>query len=79
MDKIEKLLERLTAKEKSILKELLLSISSGKVENLDIKKLKGNKNIYRARKGDFRVLFIKNSPNKISILALERRSEKTYK
>ncbi len=79
MDKIEKLLERLTAKEKTILKELLLLISSGKVENLDIKKLKGNKNIYRARKGDFRVIFIKNSPSKISILALERRSEKTYK
>lgn len=78
MDKIEKLLRQLTPKERAVLKDLLLLISSGKTDGLDIVKLKDNKNIYRARKGDFRIIFMKGKGN-ISVLALERRSEKTYK
>ncbi len=79
MDKIAKLLNRLTAKEKAVLKELLELVSSGEVKNLDIKKLKGNKNIYRVRSGDFRLIFMKDRNDKIFVLALERHSEKTYK
>lgn len=77
MDKISKALEKLSTEEKKAIKALLLKIKSNNLENLDVKKLKGYKDIYRARKGKMRIIF-KISGDEVNILALEKRSEKTY-
>lgn len=49
----------------------------GKFDDLDVKKLKGKINIFRVRKGKFRIIYhiMKNS---ISIISLEKRSDHTY-
>jgi len=78
MDKITKALKKLSPKEKKQVKKLLLLIQNNSWETLDIKKLKGYKDIYRVRKGDIRIIF-RLKKEQIFILALERRSEKTYR
>lgn len=46
--------------------------------SLDIKKLRGHENIFRVRKGNIRIIFVKDKKD-ISILTIERRRENTYK
>ncbi|OHA65850.1 MAG: hypothetical protein A3D64_00050 [Candidatus Wildermuthbacteria bacterium RIFCSPHIGHO2_02_FULL_49_9] len=78
MDKISKALKRLSPKERGQVKELLLKIESGELAGLDVKKLKGRGDIFRVRRGDLRVIFQRKN-GAVSILAVERRSEGTYK
>ena len=78
MDKIAKALLRLNAKERESVKKILLSISAGKFEGLHIKKLRGRKDIFRARKGKVRIIYRVKSGS-VFILVIERRSEKTYR
>ena len=78
MDKIEKALKKLSAKEKSEIKSVFLKLNSGKVRGLDIKKLKLRDDIFRVRKGNLRVLYrVENKA--IFILSVDRRRESTYK
>lgn len=77
MDKIAKALKKFTAKEKVIIKKLLLRIKQSNIFGMDIKKLKGRNDIYRARKGRIRIIFFL-SKNKIKILAIEKRTDKAY-
>ncbi len=78
MDKIEKALKRLNEKERSRIKDILVRLQSGNLEGLDTKKLKGREDIFRVKKGAIRIMYqLKNK--KISILAIERRTESTYK
>lgn len=79
MDKIEKALNKLSNKEKKQFKQLLLLIQSNQLAGLDIKKLVGHDDIFRIRKGNYRIIFRMNEKtNTIKILALERRSDRTY-
>jgi mRNA-degrading endonuclease RelE of RelBE toxin-antitoxin system len=78
VDKIEKALKKLKKKEKEAIKSILTKVQKEKIRDLDIKKLKGRDDIFRVRKGKIRVVFRKNSEN-ISILSIERRSDKTYR
>ncbi|MDP3992871.1 MAG: hypothetical protein Q8Q05_01510 [bacterium] len=78
MDKIDKALKKLTPKERRLLKELLHTIGKSGLEGLDVKKLVGRSDIFRVRKGDLRVI-LKISGKATNILAIERRSEKTYR
>ena len=78
MDKIQKALQKLSEKERALVKNILLRLESGNFIGLDMEKLKGHKDIFRVRKGDLRILFILRDKT-ISILAIERRSEKTYR
>lgn len=78
MDKIEKALKKLTAKEQVQIKRILGRLDSGKLEGLDIKKLRGREDIFRARKGNVRIIYRLQSRN-IFILSIERRREGTYK
>ena len=50
-DRIEKSLRKLSEKERSAIKEILLMIRNNKLTGLDIKKLKGRDDIFRIRKG----------------------------
>ncbi len=78
MDRIEKSLKRLTEKERELIKSILERLAEGDTLGLDLQKLKGNENVYRVRKGDLRIIFQRREEN-IFVLAIERRSEKTYK
>ncbi|MEX2033237.1 MAG: hypothetical protein WD889_01580 [Candidatus Colwellbacteria bacterium] len=78
MDKIEKALKRLTDRERRWVKEILKQLFAGDYKGLNITKLKGREDIFRARKGNIRIIYrLKNGD--IFILLIERRSEKTYK
>lgn len=79
MDKIEKALQRLTSKEQKVIRQVLIKIKKGDFSGLDIKKLKGYKDIFRAKKRAMRIIYRLNKDGKTSVLAVERRFEKTYK
>ena len=78
MDKIAKALNKLSIKEQKTVRTVLLKVKSGQFTELDIKKLKNRDDVYRVRKGGLRILFNRTKDG-IKILALERRSDKTYK
>lgn len=77
MDKIAKALAKLSDKERLRIKQALEKLFSKKVVGLDIKKLKDRDDIFRLRVGDLRIIY-RVKQNKIFILAISRRSEKTY-
>ena len=78
MDKIQKALAKLSEKEKQVVRFLFERISIGDYLGLDVQKLAGNKNIYRVRKGNLRIIY-RRQDGEIKVLAIERRSEKTYR
>ncbi len=78
MDKIKKVIKKLTEKEKKVTKNIFKKIEKGIFNNLDIKKLKGYSDIFRVRKGGIRIIFRKTNKG-IFIISIERRREKTYK
>lgn len=78
MDKIEKALQKLNVKERHQMKQILQRLYSGDVKNLDIKKLTGRNDIFRIRKGNFRIIY-RLKGREIFILAIERRRDDTYK
>lgn len=77
MDKIKKELEKLSKKEKELIKKILLDVKNKNLSNYDLKKLKGNDNIFRIRKGKIRIIF-KKDLDKYFILTIEKRSDNTY-
>ena len=77
MDAIQKALKKLTAKEKERVREILAKLASGETQGLDIKQLRGREDVFRARKGDIRIIYRKQE-TAISILLIERRNDKTY-
>lgn len=78
MDKINKALKKLTIKEKTTVKTMLIKINSHDFTGFDIKKLKGRQDIYRVRKGKIRIIYKIDNSKKISILTIERRNDNTY-
>ena len=48
------------------------------MSGLQVAKLKGRQDIFRVRKGRLRIIY-RQSGTSTDILAIERRSEKTYK
>ncbi|MBI2278667.1 MAG: type II toxin-antitoxin system RelE/ParE family toxin [Candidatus Brennerbacteria bacterium] len=79
MDRVSKQLEKLSEKERKKIATILNSLKEGKIIWLDIKKLKGRQDLFRVRSGDLRVIFRLLDDKKIFVLAVERRSEKTYR
>ncbi len=78
VDKIEEELKKLTEKEREVIKNILTKIQEESIKGLDVKKLKGRDDIFRVRKGNIRIIFRKDN-EKILILSIERRSDKTYR
>ncbi|MDP3784775.1 MAG: hypothetical protein Q8R12_01720 [bacterium] len=78
MDKIEKALRKLSPKERERVKQILEALARNDFARLDVKKLKGREDIFRARKGEIRILY-RLEKEKIFLLAVERRSGTTYK
>ncbi|MBU0596712.1 type II toxin-antitoxin system RelE/ParE family toxin [Patescibacteria group bacterium] len=77
MDKIEKLLRKISKKQREFLLGVIKKLLSGKNEGLDIKKLKDT-DFYRLRSGRFRIIFHKEN-NEIIIDGIKLRDENTYK
>jgi len=78
MDKIEKVLNKLDSKLKRRIKNILFQIDEGNFRHLDLKRLRGKKDIFRVRKGDIRIIFHKVADS-VKILSIERRNSKTYR
>lgn len=78
-DKIAKLLAKLPKKDLIRLKVVISKIVMSQYDGLDIKVLTGNKNIYRVRVGNYRIIFRVISKEDTEIIAIARRNEKTYK
>lgn len=77
MDRIGKALAKLTPKERTWVEQILQRLTVGDTRGLNIKKLKGREDIFRARKGNVRIIY-RAVGNWIFILAIERRNEGTY-
>lgn len=77
-DKIKKLLSKLSRQELEQVKLLLLRIKLDDTSGLDIKHLKGHKDLFRVKKGQIRIVYRKTNSN-FPILRIDRRNEKTYK
>ena len=77
MNKIQKALQKFDESERIALKKIIVQIKSGNFSNLDLKKLKGYDNVFRVRKGKFRVIFSLDN-NKTTLIAIGRRNDTTY-
>ena len=78
MDRIEKALRKLSDRERRWVREILEQLQGGDLQHLHIQKLRGHGDVFRARKGDVRVIY-RRSDGSTFILAIERRSEGTYR
>ena len=78
MDRTEKFLKKLSAKELLLVEEVIVNLYKEKVKDLDIKKLKGHNDVFRVRYNRIRIIFRKVN-KEIMILEISRRSEKTYR
>lgn len=79
MDKIAKVLQKFSAKERERIKTVLEKLMAVELKGLDIKKLKDRDDVFRLRTGDLRIIYRKNFHGNISVLVISRRNEKTYK
>ena len=77
MDRLRKLLRSLSAKEEKALNELLKKVYTRKLKGNDVKRLKGQSNIYRVRVGDIRVIY-HDDGIQVTILSAGRRNDNTY-
>ncbi|MBI5220420.1 MAG: type II toxin-antitoxin system RelE/ParE family toxin [Candidatus Liptonbacteria bacterium] len=79
MDRIQKALRKLSARERAAIKQALALLAAGKVCQLDIKKLIDLEGVYRIRTGDLRIIYRVSPAGEVLLLSISRRSEKTYK
>ena len=77
MDKISKFLKKLPKDSRYLLEQLISQILIGDLSGLDVKKLKGEINLFRVRKGDLRIIFLKTKDT-VRIIDIDRRNDTTY-
>lgn len=79
MDRIAKFLNKLSQKERNVIKGVLEKIKKGETANLDIKKLKGGDNRFRVRKGEIRIIYrVINESGEVALVGIERKNDNTY-
>lgn len=78
MDKIDKLLSKIPRKDALKIALVLEKIVKNKLVDLNIMKLKGSENIFRARAGKYRIIY-KKTLDKIRVLEISKRNDNTYK
>ncbi len=76
-DRVQKVLKKISGKERETIEQLISSILRGDLTRMNIQKLQGREDVYRVRKGTLRIIFQKTKQG-IRILAVERRGETTY-
>ncbi len=77
MNKIEKFLSKLSVDERNKIRAVLGKVARLDFKTLDIKKLKGEVNLYRVRVGSVRIIFTVDNKD-VFIHTVERRSDNTY-
>lgn len=78
MNKIEKFLKNLSSKNRQAVKSILIKVLSGELQGLDVKKLKGHKNLFRVRLGDMRIVFFQEEEEEFNIIFIGRRGDSKY-
>lgn len=78
MDKIEKLFRKISPKDRQQIRAVIFLIEKAETTLLNIKKLGGSQNQYRARVGKYRIIFKREGRRNI-IIEVSLRNEKTYK
>ena len=77
-DSVTKLLSKLSKKDLLRIQKTIAQITALQLDGLDIKTLKGQSDIFRARVGNYRIIF-SIEQNNTRIISVGRRSEDTYK
>ena len=77
MDKLAKALAKMSDKDRQKMIETLKKIRDCDFSGLDFKKLTGREDVYRVRRGDFRIIF-RLIKQEVNILSAEKRSDNTY-
>lgn len=78
MREIEKLLRKISKKDRSALLALVEALTGKEHKGLIVKKLKGT-DFYRVRKGSFRIIFHYSDSKDVIIDSIRLRNENTYK
>ena len=78
MDKIEKILRLLSPKERQAMLLLMQALGRNYRSVPGVKPLHGMKGWFRARMGQYRIIFVVNG-NTVEIRRISRRNEGTYK
>lgn len=77
VDRLTKFLRKRDRKTALLLVGILEQMASGNLSAMEVKKLKGKKNIFRIRKGRIRIIFEKRA-DKIFVLKVDYRDDRTY-
>lgn len=77
-DKIQKFLASLGRKDYELLVGMIELLTLGKSAGTDTKKLKGSSDIFRVRKGAFRIIYKRAAGKEFKILDVGRRGDNTY-
>jgi mRNA-degrading endonuclease RelE of RelBE toxin-antitoxin system len=78
-DRILKFLRKQDRAHRLGLEKVMALILSGDTAGLDIKKLKGSSNIYRARVGQNRIIFSINNNGLATLIDVKKRDDQTYR
>ena len=78
MNEIEKALAKIPKEYKATFDALMLRLLGRDFLGLNIAKLKGQKDVYRLRRGKLRIIF-RMSKEQILVLQVGLKSEKTYR
>lgn len=78
MDRVNKFLARTSQDDRLRIDEVWRKIIVGDIQNLDVKKLKGFKNVFRVRVGRFRLIFIKEGATPPTLVRISHRDDTTY-
>lgn len=79
VDQIEKVLRKADLNERREIEHVIVRLTNGDLLGLQIKKIQGEKNIYRTRTRDFRIIFSMENGKMKELLFVKRRSESTYR
>lgn len=77
-DAIAKFLAKLTKDERFLVDTILEKIELDSTNGLQLKKLTGHKDVYRVKKGKFRIIYQKTKDD-FKLLSITRRNEATYR
>jgi len=77
MDWNKKFLKKLSNDEREHILIALRNIDIQETHHMDVKKLSGHQDVFRARVGSIRIIFISNR-NETRVIDISRRSDTTY-
>lgn len=79
MDKINKNLLKIPDKQRARVLAAAKQIRQGNFESLDLKKIKGSKDLFRVRVGRYRIVIQSKAGQKPVIIDVSKRDDQTYK